>query len=118
MAAASLLFLAACGAGDGAYPRVSTTISNPTTSNPTTSTSVAGVTVRGVVATVSASARVVTLSAPVNGVTQLALTADTEIVRLNGTRATLADVVPGAIVEATGRPGSPGTVVVSRLVLR
>jgi len=115
------MILVACGAGDGAYPRVSTatpTTASPTTSSPTTSTTVAGVTVRGVVATVSASARVITLAAPVNGVTQLALTVDTEIVRLNGTRVTLADVVPGATVEATGRPGSPGTVVASRLVLR
>jgi len=109
------MVMAACGAGDGAYPRVSTT-TIPTTS--TTSTTAAEVTVRGVVATVSASARVVTLAAPVNGVTQFALTLDTEIVRLNGVRATLADVAPGVTVEATGRPGTPGTVVARRLVLR
>jgi len=104
--------LVACSAGDGAFPRAPAT-----TTSSTTSTTVAEVTVRGVVAAVSASARVITLAPGVNGVTQLALTADTEIVRVGGARATLADVVPGATVEGSGRPGSPGTVVVRRLVL-
>jgi hypothetical protein len=99
---------AACSSGDGvpAPP--------PTTS---TSTTVADVTVRGVVATVSASARVVTLGPPVGGVANLALTTDTEIVRADGSRAGLADVRAGATVEATGRPSTADTVVARRLVL-
>lgn len=112
---ASLAVLAGCSAGDGSFPRVPTTT---TSTSSTTSTTPAELTVRGVVAAVSASARVVTLTAPVNGVGQIALTLDTEIVRSTGARATLADVAPGATVEATGRPGSPGTVVARRLVLR
>jgi ABC-type Fe3+-hydroxamate transport system substrate-binding protein len=98
--------LAACSSGDG--------VPAPA---PTTSTTVADVTVRGVVATVSASARVVTLGPPVGGVANLALTADTEIVRADGSRAGLADVRAGATVEATGRPSTADTVVARRLVL-
>ena len=75
------------------------------------------VTVRGVVASVSASARVVMLAQPVNGFSTLAIAANTDIARANGARASLADVAPGATVEATGRPSTSGTVVVRRLVL-
>jgi ABC-type Fe3+-hydroxamate transport system substrate-binding protein len=83
----------------------------------TTSTTVADVTVRGVVTAVSASARVVSLAPPVGGIANLALTADTEIVRADGTRAGLADVRAGATVEATGRPSTADTIVARRLVL-
>lgn len=77
----------------------------------------ADVTVRGVVGSVSASAKVVTLAPAVDGVSSLALAGDAQVVRANGTAATLANVAPGATVEATGRPSAPGTVLVHRLVL-
>lgn len=68
---------------------------------------------------VSASARVIRIDPAVNGVVNLALTADTEIVRsgAGGATATISDVHTGATVEATGRPSAPDTLVVRRLVL-
>lgn len=75
-------------------------------------------TVRGVVASVSASAKVVALNPPANGVASVALTTDTVIVRADGTtRASLADVVVGSTVQATGRPSAADTIVASRLIL-
>jgi hypothetical protein len=79
---------------------------------------VADVTVRGVVASVSASAKVVTLAPAVDGVSSLALAGDAQVIRADGTAATLAAVTAGATVEATGRPSAPGTLLVRRLVLR
>jgi hypothetical protein len=73
--------------------------------------------VRGVVAGTFASARVITLRAPVGGFANIALTNETEIVRATGARATLADVVPGADVDAVGRPSTPDTLLARRVVL-
>ena len=70
------------------------------------------------VATSSASARVVTLAQPVAGFSNVALVADTEIVRASGAEATVSDVAPRATIEVTGRPGAPGTLVARRVVLR
>ena len=47
----------------------------------------------------------------------MAFTADTEVVRATGVQATLNDITPGAGVEVTGRPGSPGTLLARRVVL-
>ena len=66
---------------------------------------------------VFASARVITLAQPVRGVTNLALTTDTELVRENGNRVGVNDIAAGATVEATGRPSTPDTLVARRLVL-
>jgi hypothetical protein len=111
-AVAVLLSLSACASGDyrsGPPP--------PTTT--TTSTTLAPeVTVRAVVATVSASARVITLAQPVAGFANVAMVADTEMVRPSGAPATVADLAPRATVEVTGRPGAPGTLVARRIVLR
>jgi hypothetical protein len=95
----------------------STTSSTRTTATTATTTRGVDVTVRGVVATVSASAKVITLARPVGGVANVALTADTQIVRANGMPASLADVMVGATVEATGRPGTVGTLVARRMTL-
>jgi hypothetical protein len=95
-------------------PTTSSTLGTATTA---TTTRGVDVTVRGVVATVSASAKVITLARPVGGVANVALTADTQIVRANGMPASLADVMVGATVEATGRPGTAGTLVARRLTL-
>jgi hypothetical protein len=105
-AAALGLVLGACSAGDGA-PRPAAT----------TTTTVADVTVRGVVASVSASAKVIAFAAPVAGVTNVALTVDSQILRATGGPATLADVAPGTTVEATGRPSGADTIVARRLVV-
>ena len=72
---------------------------------------------RGVVAQALASARVVVFAQPVAGFTTVALTADAEVVRSNGTKAAITDAVAGATVEATGRPGTAGTLLARRLVV-
>jgi hypothetical protein len=74
--------------------------------------------VRAVVATSSASARVVTLAEPVAGFSNIALVADTEIVRPSGAAATVSDLAPGATIDVTGGPGAPGALVARRVVLR
>jgi hypothetical protein len=108
--AVAVLLLTACSSGD-----YSGDPAPPAPPAPTTT--LAEVTVRGVVASVAASARVVTLAPPVGGVTNVALTADTEILRANGTRAAAGDIATGATIEATGAPGTPGTLVARRVVL-
>ena len=72
---------------------------------------------RGVVAGTFASARVIGLRAPVNGFVNIALTNETEVVRANGARATLADIGTGANVEAVGRPSTPDTLLARRVAL-
>jgi len=111
VATGGLLLLAACSSGDGvpeASPRPTTTTIAP---------AAAEVTVRGVVAGVFASARVVQLNPPVNGISNIALTADTELVRSGGARATLNDVSPGATIEAVGRASNADTVVARKVTL-
>jgi hypothetical protein len=108
----ALLFLAGCSSGD--YT------AEPAASAPATTTSVPMAvesTVRGVVSGVFASARVITLAPPVQGVANVALTTDTELVRANGIRIGVNDIVAGATVEATGRPSTPETLVARRVVL-
>lgn len=72
---------------------------------------------RGVVGSVSASARVVSLAPAVDGVSNLALTIDAEIVRANGARAAVGDIGPRASVESTGTRTAPDTLLTRRLVL-
>ena len=112
-----LLLLAGCESGNysgGPSPAPSPPASTATT----TATTVPGeVTVRGVVAQALASARVVVLAQPVSGFTTVALTGDTDVVRTDGAKATIADIVAGASVDATGRPGTPGTLLARRLVV-
>ena len=69
------------------------------------------------VGSVSASARVVSLAPAVDGVANLALTVDAEIVRANGARAGVADIARGASVEGTGTRSAPDTLLTRRLVL-
>ena len=73
--------------------------------------------VRGVIGVYSASARVITLAQPVEGVGQVVVSLDTEVVRSNGAKAEVRDLVPPARVEITGRPGLPGTLIARRIVL-
>lgn len=73
---------------------------------------------RGVVGVYSPSARVVTLAQPVNGFTNIVLPTEAELVRATGAKAAPGDLVPRAIVEVTGRPGTTAdSLVARRLVL-
>ena len=89
--------------------------SGPVTTRP--STTVAEVSFRGTVGVYSASARVLILAQPVNGVANIVVSVETEVVRPDGARAEVADLTPRAGVEVTGRPGPPGTLVARRIVL-
>ncbi len=74
-------------------------------------------TVRGVVAQTLASARVVVLAEAVSGFRNVAFTAETEVVRANGTKAALNDIAPRATIEVTGRPGTAESLLARRVVL-
>ena len=130
-----MLLLAGCSSGDyrspegDAAPRTAITPSTTATSTTATSTTrpsgttsssattVAEITVRGVVGGTFASARVISLRAPVSGFVNIALTNETEIVRANGSRATLGEITAGAEVEATGRRSTQDTLLARRVVL-
>ena len=101
------MLLAGCFSGDYSSGPVATP----------TSTTVAEVTIRGEVGASSASARVIALAQPVSGVASVIVSLETEVVRSNGARVALTDLVPRAGVEVTGRPGMPGTLVARRIVL-
>ena len=74
-------------------------------------------TLRGVVGVFSPSARVITLAQPVNGVTNVVVSPDTQMLRSTGAKVDVADMAPRSGVEVTGRPGLPGTLVARRIVL-
>ncbi len=112
---AALVILAACSSGG--YTAGPTPAPGPTTTTTTTTTVAAEVTVRGVVAQALASARVVILAQPVSGFGTIALTQETDVVRPDGAKAAINDIVPGANVEVTGRPSTPDTLLARRLVL-
>ena len=85
---------------------------------PTTTTTVREITVRVVVGVYSSSARTVTLAQPVAGFTHVVVPVDAEIVRGGGAKAGVADIVPRAAVEVTGRAGSTAdSFIARRLVL-
>jgi len=105
----ALLSCAACASGD--YR------SGPPPPPPTTTTT-PEVTLRVAIGTFSASARVVTLVQPVAGFTTIVVPVDAQVVRAGGAPAAVGDLVPRAVVEVTGRPGSTaGAFVARRLVL-
>jgi hypothetical protein len=110
VAGAAALVAVAAGCSSGDYQ------SGPPRPAPTT-TLAPEVTVRGVVGTFSASARVITLAQPVGGFSNVTLPTETEVVRSNGAKAAVTDLAPRVSVDLTGRPGAPGTLVASRVVL-
>lgn len=67
------------------------------------------VTITGTVQDVMLSARIILLQEPVQGFSTLALTQDTKLVSAEGLDITLQEVRAGIRVQATGRPGTRGT---------
>jgi len=104
-----LLLLTGCTSGDGVPKAGGGAL--------TTAPAAAELTLRGSVAVVFASARVIQLSPPVNGIANVALTTETEIVRAGGARATMRDIMPSSMIEAVGRPGTAETLVARRITL-
>lgn len=62
-------------------------------------------TLSGTVASASPSVRIVTLEAPVEGVSTIALLDDTEVRSSEGAELTLNELQPGTQIEALGHPG-------------
>lgn len=115
---AGLLLLSGCSSGDYRSPGpVAAPSTTTSTAGGTATTAATELTVRGVVAGTFASARVITLRAPVNGVVNIALSDDSDVVRSNGARATLNDIGPGTTVEAIGRRSTPDTLLARRVSL-
>jgi DNA-binding CsgD family transcriptional regulator len=75
------------------------------------------VTITGIVMDVALSARVITLTRPVSDITSIALTDATKILFKNGDEATLQEITDGMQIQATGEPGSPGSLIATQIVL-
>jgi len=70
-----------------------------------------------VVGVFSASAHVLTLAQPVDGIATVLVATETEVVRADGTKAGPGDLVSRAAIEVLGRPTTPGTIAARRITL-
>jgi hypothetical protein len=95
-----------CGSGDS-------TAATPTPAV----TAGEAITVQGTVANVALSARVITLTEPDSGVTSIATTDSTELTFSDGRTAELRDFLPGVQIHATGRAGSPGSLLAESVII-
>lgn len=80
-------------------------------------TSAPGLSVRATVAATFASARVIQFVAPVQGISEAALTTATRYRRSNGQPATLADVRSGSVIEVRGQRGTGAAILATEVVL-
>jgi hypothetical protein len=122
LGAAGLFGLGACsdsGSDRQPSPAVTTTMAGVAPTSVVTTVAAGAVTVRGTVLTVFASARVLQLDPPVDGYSKVALTADTEFRRADGSPGSLADVAEGSTVEVSGEAAvaAPATVIARRVVV-
>ncbi len=88
--------------------------SEPTQAPPPTEEPPA-VTITGQVKSVAASARVINLTDVVEGFNIVALTDATQFISKDDSVKSLADIKPGMKIEAAGKPGSPGSVLASKI---
>ncbi|MGQ0745086.1 MAG: hypothetical protein ACT4OS_12310 [Acidimicrobiales bacterium] len=117
--------LDAAGPGPGGSDGPTTTVDpdRPTTSAPgspdpaATATTSPGVVLSAVVAATFASARVLALAEPVNGVSEVVFDGSTRLTRVGGASASLADLRAGTRVEITGRANPAGGFVASAIVI-
>ncbi|OGO05034.1 MAG: hypothetical protein A2Y60_00965 [Chloroflexi bacterium RBG_13_54_9] len=73
------------------------------------------ITITGKVLDVSRSARIITLTESVQGFGTVALTDETEVFSTSGNKATLQDVQNGMTIQASGKPGTSGAMIASRV---
>jgi hypothetical protein len=73
--------------------------------------------ITGMVQDVSLSARIITLTEPVQGFDTIALADGCEVIFVGGGGATLRDLRPGAKIEAQGQPGSAQAFLANRLLI-
>ena len=82
---------------------------------PTATSSAQPITITGVVLDVSLSARIITLTEPVQGFDTVALSDETEVLASSGCKAALQDVQKGMTVQASGKPGTSGAILASKV---
>lgn len=85
------------------------------TQAPTTTTSGQTITITGTVMDVSLSARIIMLTEAVQGFNTVALTEETEIFSGSGCKAALQDVQKGMTIQASGKPGTSGAIIASKV---
>ncbi len=76
-----------------------------------------GVEITGVVRAVSQSARIITLTEPVEGFSTIALTEESPVVSAEGQEMPLRDIQPGVMIDISGQPGQSGTLIASSVRL-
>ena len=87
----------------------------PSVPSATEATSEPAITITGGVADVSPGARLIVLAEPVEGFEIVVLAEDAELLAADGSDTTLAEMQPGTTIEATGRSGGTGAMIVTRL---
>jgi hypothetical protein len=75
------------------------------------------ITVVGTVLDVSPSARLITLAEPVGGFGVIALTEDSQLLSAGGDTILLREIQPGMRIQASGRPGVPGTLIANQMLV-
>lgn len=75
------------------------------------------ITITGTVMDVALSARVIQLEQPVDGIKSIALTDKTKIISVDGEEIGLQSIIHGAQIQATGKIGSPESLVAIQIIL-
>jgi hypothetical protein len=77
----------------------------------------AGLMIVGTVMNVSLSARIITLQEPVESISVIALTEESELASSDGEEITLQDIQPGMTIQASGEPGDSGALLARQVRL-
>ena len=75
------------------------------------------ITLVGTVLDVSLSARIITLTEPVDGFGVIALTEESKVIPVGGEEIMLRDIRPGKRIQASGRSGASGTLIADRVLV-
>jgi hypothetical protein len=75
------------------------------------------VTIEGAVRDVSPSARIITLTEPVEGFSLVALTEESELLSANGDEILLRDLGAGMRIQASGQPGASGALIANQVLV-
>ena len=99
-------------------PELTTILSNTTTSlTEGTNQITTGINITGTVMDVALSARVIQLKQPVEGINSIALTDETKIISVDGVETGLQSITHGAQIQATGKIGSPGSLIAIQITI-
>jgi hypothetical protein len=75
------------------------------------------ITIVGTVVEVSSSARIMTLTEPVEGFSVIALTEESKVVSTNGDEIMLRDIRAGMRIQASGQPGASGVLIANQVLV-